>query len=184
MSLSLSTKIKRILMIICLCVFAGGFLVACGEEDDTIHVDGVTLNYETYKVVVGSKFQLVANVIPDEATNKKLYFRSGNTGVAFVDGNGMVTGVKTGTTQIFATSDDGKFEANCIVEVVDAKVKLGTPQNLRYDSSLNSKLCLCNAAMHSLTRLDINGCPYSLQHVGIGFLGLYLLISIPYLSSR
>lgn len=138
MSFGLSIKIKRILMIICLCVFAGAFLVACGEDDDTIHVDGVTLNYETYKVVVGSKFQLVANVIPDEATNKKLYFRSGNTGVAFVDSNGLVTGVKTGTTQIFATSDDGKFEANCIVEVVDAKVKLGTPQNLRYDSNSNA----------------------------------------------
>lgn len=133
--MSLSANLKKIVVSIFMLVFACVFFAACGENDNSIHVDDVVINHEEYKLVIGSTFQIEASVVPVEATNKNIIYRSADSGVATVDTNGVVRGVSAGTTQIFATSDDGKMEANCLVTVVPTKKTRDTLTNLRYDTA-------------------------------------------------
>lgn len=129
-------KLKSFLMAIML-LFTGSFLVACGEEKN-IPVDYVNLNYVTYTMIVGSTFQLEAEVVPAEATDKTVKFRSNDTNVAIVLSDGTVRAVGVGQTQIFAASNDGKIEENCLVTVVAEGQKLEYPFNVQYNKLSSS----------------------------------------------
>ncbi|MBR2603489.1 MAG: DUF5011 domain-containing protein [Bacilli bacterium] len=71
-------------------------------------VDSITLN-------VGASQNLNASVLPSNATNKTLSYRSLNAGVASVDGNGTVRGVSRGETRIIITSSNNVQKAVYIV---------------------------------------------------------------------
>ena len=85
-----------------------------------IPVTGVKLNKTTTTINAGATETLVATVEPTEATNKKLTWSSSDATVATVDANGVVKGLKIGTTKITVTTEDGKYSASCDVEVVCA----------------------------------------------------------------
>lgn len=135
--MGISANLKKIFVALFMFVFASVFFVACGEDDNTIHVDSVVINHETYQLVVDKGFQIEASVQPIEATNQKIIYRSANTAIATVDTNGWVLGRGVGEVQIFATSDDGKLEANCLVTVVAEKTTHTSPTNLKYNSATN-----------------------------------------------
>ncbi len=65
------------------------------------------------------KVQLVATVLPEEATNKNIKWTvTGGTGKASVDSDGVVTGIMDGTVEINALASDGSWaEDNCVVTV-------------------------------------------------------------------
>ncbi|WP_373855380.1 Ig-like domain-containing protein [Desulfocucumis palustris] len=65
----------------------------------------------------GPPAALEAEVIPDDAANKKIIWTSTKPEVATVDNKGVVTPVTEGTTTIKATTLDGKKSANCKVTV-------------------------------------------------------------------
>ena len=58
-------------------------------------------------ILVGETLDLTWNVLPIDATDKSLSFRSGYARVATVDETGRVTGVNRGTATIVATARDG-----------------------------------------------------------------------------
>lgn len=63
---------------------------------------------------------LQATITPSTANvNKEITWKSDNTGIATVDGNGKVTAVGNGTTRITATTANGK-SASCTVTVTTA----------------------------------------------------------------
>ena len=63
---------------------------------------------------------LQATITPSTANvNKEITWKSDNTGIATVDGNGKVTAVGNGTTKITATTANGK-SASCTVTVTTA----------------------------------------------------------------
>ena len=128
-------KVRSFLLAI-MVVFASVFMVSCGE-DKNIPVDAVELNYLSYTMVVGSSFTLEASVVPAEATDKELRFRSNDTSIAVVSSTGLVRAVGVGVTQIFVASNDGKLEENCLVQVVAEGQKLDTPFGLTYDKNTN-----------------------------------------------
>lgn len=82
-----------------------------------VAVTGVSLNKETTSIDVGDTETLVATVEPAGATNKGVIWSSGNTAVATVDDDGVVTGVATGTAVITVTTADGEFTDTCTVTV-------------------------------------------------------------------
>jgi len=67
---------------------------------------------------LGSTVQLVASVLPADATNKSVVFSSDNASVATVDADGLVTAVSLGSARVTATSVDGNFSDEVTIHVV------------------------------------------------------------------
>ena len=76
----------------------------------------VALNKTTLTLDTGKTSTLKATVYPSNAANKKCTWRSSNTSVATVDGNGKVTAKKSGTATITVKTSNGKT-ATCKVTV-------------------------------------------------------------------
>lgn len=89
-----------------------------GGGDTTVHVTGVTLDQTELTVNRGETAKLTATVSPENATNQKLTWQTGNSKVATVK-NGTVTGVSEGETTITVTTQDGGYTAKCTVTVTD-----------------------------------------------------------------
>ena len=83
------------------------------------HVESVTLNKKTEKLVVNETLQLIATVSPDNLKNDKVVWSSSNPSCAKVDQNGLVTALKAGNAVItVASEEDGSKNASCEIEVV------------------------------------------------------------------
>lgn len=90
---------------------------------DTIDVKSVELNKETLTLKIGDTETLTATVLPTNATNKNVSWKSSNTSVATVDANGKVTAVAAGTANITVTTEDGNKTATCKVTVTASEIK-------------------------------------------------------------
>lgn len=66
-------------------------------------VESVTVSPAAVEVAEGASAQLTASASPSTAS-QEMEWASQNTAVATVDANGLITGVSTGTTKIFARS--------------------------------------------------------------------------------
>ncbi len=84
--------------------------------------ESVTLNIMKTELRIGQTVQLLANVLPPNATEKSVAWSSSDAGVATVDENGLVTAVSIGTTVITATSVNG-LKAECEVTVAPTPVE-------------------------------------------------------------
>lgn len=91
---------------------------APGETPVEIPVTSVTLNKEKVELTgEGASENLVAAVLPENATNKNVVWTSDDASVASVDETGKVTAVAAGTAVITVTTEDGSFSASCTVIV-------------------------------------------------------------------
>ena len=88
----------------------------------TVAVTGVSLNKTSATVNVNGATQLTATVSPSSAANKKVTWKSSNTGIATVDSNGKVTGKSVGEATITVTTADGGKTATCKVTVSKGSV--------------------------------------------------------------
>ncbi|MBQ3498335.1 MAG: Ig-like domain-containing protein [Clostridia bacterium] len=96
----------------------GNFVAQC-QVTVNESVKGISMAEEEVDATVGNPIQLIVNIDPAGASNQKLYWDSLNENVAKVSDSGIVTGVKTGTTTITVTTDDGGFTASCKVNVTN-----------------------------------------------------------------
>ena len=79
----------------------------------------ISLNTDTLNVFQGHSRVLAADLAPWCLENKGITWKSSNPNVASVDGNGVVTGISSGTATITATSvQDTSFSADCTVCVI------------------------------------------------------------------
>lgn len=99
----------------------GGFTASCNVRVSISHpVTGITLNQESITFdVIGQSAQLVATVVPNEATEKGVTWSSSNESVCMVSSTGFIVAVGNGTADITATTIDGGFTATCKVKVED-----------------------------------------------------------------
>ena len=100
----------------------------CGGKEqeqpkpDPVKVSGVSIDKPTLSMTEGETANLTAIVMPENATNKAVAWKSGNSSVADVDASGKVTAVKAGTSDITVTTADGGKTATCKVTVASKTV--------------------------------------------------------------
>lgn len=82
-----------------------------------IAVAGVSLNKSSLDVGIGLTGQLTATVLPSNATNKSVTWRSTAPSIATVDDGGLVTGIKKGACRVYVKTVDGSYEAYCSINV-------------------------------------------------------------------
>ncbi len=97
----------------------GGKTATCKVTvtDKVVAVTEVKLDKTTAEMKVGDTLTLTATVTPDNATNKKVTWKSDKTDIADVDANGKVTAKAKGTATITVTTEDGGKTAKCVVTV-------------------------------------------------------------------
>jgi hypothetical protein len=84
--------------------------------DGLILVESISLNKSELTIAEGASEQLVAAILPGNATNQTVTWNSSDPSVATVDLNGVVTGVQAGQTVITATI--GRFIVESSVTVI------------------------------------------------------------------
>lgn len=83
-------------------------------------VSGITVSPQTHKMSnIGESVTLEATVLPDNATNKGVTWRSSNENVSIV-ARGKVVATGYGTAVIYATTEDGGYMDFCTITVEDA----------------------------------------------------------------
>lgn len=89
-------------------------------------VTGIKLDSEEVQVAKGKFVELKANVLPKNATDKNVTWKSSNEKIAQVSDSGTVKGISGGSAIITCTTDEGGFAAVCMVTVIEkvAGIKL------------------------------------------------------------
>ena len=72
-----------------------------------VSVNEVKLDVEALDLTVGGEHNLVATVLPDNATDKSVTFSSLDEDVATVDKDGKVSAIAAGNTYVFCSANDG-----------------------------------------------------------------------------
>lgn len=102
---------------------SNGKTATCTVKVDARIIDAIdlTLSQTTAELKVGETVTLEATVIPENATDKTVTWKSDNQGVSTVDSNGKVTAIYLGEATITATC--GESTATCKVTVVPTSVE-------------------------------------------------------------
>ena len=90
-------------------------------EKELVAVTSIKLDQDVIELMVGSKYQFKATVLPDNATNKTLAWSSDDEKIATVSSSGVVTALEEGSATIHVQSLDKKVSASCDVFVEKAK---------------------------------------------------------------
>ncbi|MBQ7557234.1 MAG: Ig-like domain-containing protein [Lachnospiraceae bacterium] len=94
--------------------------VSADKREDTeedVHVTGVSVSPEKVTLSKDETVTLKAVIIPENASNRNVSWRSEDGSVAAVDDKGKVTGLSPGQTLVTVTAEDGKHSASCRVTV-------------------------------------------------------------------
>ncbi len=107
-----------------------GFCTVTVLQDATsiqILEGGKPVNGQIIRKLSQGSIQLRERVIPDNATNKKVYWESSNTKIAEVNSDGLVTFKKAGTVTIIVKTDDpnGSYAyCNIIIQDIMTNIEL------------------------------------------------------------
>ncbi len=88
-----------------------------------IAVASITLNRTEIEIIKGDTFDLIATILPDDATDKTVTWKSSDRSIVTVSEEGVVTGVGLGTATVYASSSNG-LTAECIVTVVPGVIEV------------------------------------------------------------
>ncbi|MDP3453179.1 MAG: Ig-like domain-containing protein, partial [Bacteroidales bacterium] len=98
----------------------GGYTASCYIDvvPPIIPVSSLSLCSSLLKIDIGNKQTLIATIYPHNATNRSVTWTSSQSNVASVNPvTGEITAHQTGVTAITATSEDGGYTAQCVVNV-------------------------------------------------------------------
>ncbi len=128
------TIMRRLFIFYLLCI---AFLaVACDKKEpvtpdkptptvdpptpQVVKVTGVKLDKTEATLMVGETVQLSATVEPANATEKSISWKTDDSSIANVDGKGLVTAVKGGSTTISVITKDGNMTAKFTITVKES----------------------------------------------------------------
>lgn len=115
-----------------------------------VEAESITLNKSTIpSLYVGETDSLVASITPNDTTDKKVTWSSSSPEVATVDENGVIKGIKAGTTTIIAKTSNNK-EATCVVVVVNKE------EVKKSAEALIKKLTIKNGTIEPAFKSDVN----------------------------
>ncbi len=90
----------------------------------SLKATGISIDRTEATLERDATLQLTATVMPEDAGDKSVTWSSADSGIARVDGAGLVTAVSVGTTTITATTGDGTgLTASCTVTVTPKTVQ-------------------------------------------------------------
>lgn len=92
-------------------------MVLVSKEIGTIFTKSITLNNSEVRLSLGETYTLKATVLPLDATNKNVAWKSSNNAIVEVDGNGNIKPLKVGTATITVITADGDKTAACNVTI-------------------------------------------------------------------
>ncbi|MBR6697808.1 MAG: Ig-like domain-containing protein [Lachnospiraceae bacterium] len=115
-------------------------------------VTSITLNSSAERLLVGSKFALIPDVQPIDATNKNVIYTSSDPEIAVVDENGVITALKGGECVIIAKTEERGLMATCNITVIEKVSKIELDKDFTY-VNINSFLKL-NATVYTETATD------------------------------
>ena len=92
-------------------------------EETIIPVKGITVDDWNIALTVGQTRQMIASVIPSNATNQIIYWYSDYPNVATVNETGLITAINPGYAKITATTDDGGFKYDVHVNISEKVVE-------------------------------------------------------------
>ena len=95
-------------------------------EDNTVHVTNVEITNAPVYMFSGDTYELQANVLPENATNKNINWSSSDNSIITVDNNGLITAISEGTVRITVTSEDNN---------ITNFVTIGITSTINYDNS-------------------------------------------------
>jgi len=95
--------------------------ISTSPVEHEVAVTGVILNSAALDIRLGNSQTLKATVLPQNATNKEVVWKSSDENVATV-ANGVVTGLRQGTATITVTTVDGNYSAEAIVNVAASAI--------------------------------------------------------------
>ena len=96
--------------------------VTVNKEPSIIHVSSVSLNETTLNLETGDRYTLQATVLPTDATDKSLSWKSSDDSIVTVTNKGKLTALKAGEATITVTTKDGGLTASCTVNVTQKVV--------------------------------------------------------------
>lgn len=94
----------------------------CIVKVNPIKVTDIRLSHTEKTIELGQTFELIADLIPYNSTDKTILWNSSNTNIATVE-DGKVTAFQQGECVITAMTQDGKIKAECKLIVVPVSVK-------------------------------------------------------------
>lgn len=96
-------------------------MVTVRNNPDIVKVTDIKLDTTYIKLrKIGMTKQLIATILPANASNKNITWESTNEKVATIDNQGLITAHNIGTTNIFCRSSENKnVYKGCFVEVTD-----------------------------------------------------------------
>ena len=94
----------------------GGFTAKCTVNVRSL-VTGVRVSPVECTLAKGQSRTLIANVFPEDAANRSVKWASSNAKVVSVNSKGVVTGLRSGTATITATTVDGGYSSSCDITV-------------------------------------------------------------------
>ena len=84
-----------------------------------VPIETISFEEQKYKVTIGQKVHLIANISPSNASYTSLKYESSDPTIAIVTDNGEVHGIKVGKCTITAKATDGsEVEGSCEVDVL------------------------------------------------------------------
>lgn len=121
-------------------------------------VTGIQLDNMTYQLNgIGESFELKAAVVPDDASNKNVKWKSSDESVCVVS-QGLVVAVGYGTCVIIATTEDGGYMATCTVTVNDmtgiSTVSLDNGKRFQVYDAKGSKRTLLQKGVNIIQFVD------------------------------
>ena len=138
-------SMKKILQLIITCMFISLSVQAQ-------NVTSVTLDHDTITLYCGEDTTLIATVLPTEATNKTVIWKTDSAAVASIDTTSTteaenlrckVTADKPGETKIIVRTLNGNFRDTCVIKVIRPMTGLDLNEhvieiNFNTDSVLNA----------------------------------------------
>ena len=110
---------KKVFYVVAATALLMAVTVSCNKNK----VTSVQLNKTELTLSVGDTAILIASVLPKEANNNAVNWKSDNPTTVTVDNSGKVTAKAAGTATITVTTEDGNKTASCKVTVTEAFVK-------------------------------------------------------------
>lgn len=105
-------------------------------EETIIPVKGITVDDWNIALTVGQTRQMIASVVPSNATNQIIYWYSDYPDVATVNETGLITAINPGYAKITVTTDDGGFKYDVHVNISEKVVEPEQPPTPNPDNSM------------------------------------------------